>query len=108
MGWGYECIQRWTAKAIDPNRSFFPAAEDCPTEETAALVKLVASLGVTQWTMHIDLHETTDTDDTEFRPAKASRDGAELVDSGIPDGFYLVGDTASPQPEWHAAMIEAV
>jgi len=25
--------------------------------------------------MHIDLHETTDTDETEFRPALAARDG---------------------------------
>ena len=25
--WGYECIQRWTAKAVDPNRSFNPDGE---------------------------------------------------------------------------------
>ena len=106
--WGYECVQRWTAKAVDPNRSFFDTAAECPTEETAAVVALVASLNVPQWTMHIDLHETTDTDDSEFRPAKAARDGVALEEDGIPDGFYLVGDTEAPQPEWHAAMIEAV
>ena len=106
--WGYECIQRWTAKAVDPNRSFFPTAEACPTEETAAVVDLIASLGVAQWTMHVDCHETTDTDDSEFRPAKASRDGVEMDEDGIPDGFYLVGDSLNPQPEWHAAMIAAV
>lgn len=106
--WGYECIQRWTAKAIDPNRSFFSTAAECPTEETAAVVALIASLGVDKWAMHIDCHETTDTDDSEFRPAKASRDGTEMEEDGIPDGFYLVGDSLNPQPEWHAAMIEAV
>ena len=106
--WGYECIQRWTAKAVDPNRSFYDTAKECPTEETAAVVALVASLGVEKWHMHIDCHETTDTDDSEFRPAKASRDGIEMDESGIPDGFYLVGDTENPQPEWHAAMIEGV
>ncbi len=47
-------------------------------EETALLMKFVASLGVSQWTMHIDLHETTDSDLSEFRPAKASRDGVSL------------------------------
>ena len=41
-------------------------------------MKLVASLGVGQWTMHVDLHETTDSDLSEFRPAKASRDGVSL------------------------------
>ena len=106
--WGYECIQRWTAKAIDPNRSFLSNAADCPTEETAAVVALVASLDVEKWAMHVDCHETTDTDDSEFRPAKASRDGTEMEEDGIPDGFYLVGDSLNPQPEWHAAMIEAV
>ena len=53
-------------------------------------------------------HETTDTDETEFRPAKAARDGAEYSPGTIPDGFYLVGDMTNPQPEWHAAMIAAV
>ena len=73
------------------------------------MVALVASLGVAQWTMHVDLHETTDTDDSEFRPAKAARDGeGSPSDDGIPDGFYLVGDSERPQREWHAAVIESV
>ena len=59
--------------------------------------------------MHMDLHETTDTDETEFRPAKAARDGLKLEDEGgIPDGFYLIGDIDNPQAEWHKAMIDAV
>eukprot|EP00937_MAST-01D_sp_MAST-1D-sp2_P003542 g3542.t1 len=106
--WGYECIQRWNAKAVDPNRSFRATAAECPAEESAAVVALVASLGVPQWRVHVDLHETTDTDDSEFRPAKAARDGLPLVASGIPDGFYLVGDSAVLQPEWHAAILDAV
>lgn len=45
-------------------------------------------------------HETTDTDESEFRPAKASRDGEEYKPDSIPDGFYLVGDDTNPQAEW--------
>lgn len=57
----------------------------------------------------MDLHETTDTDETEFRPAKAARDGLKLEDEGgIPDGFYLIGDIDNPQAEWHKAMIDSV
>lgn len=47
----------------------------CSCEETHLLMTFVKSLGVAQWSMHLDLHETTDSDLYEFRPAKASRDG---------------------------------
>ena len=77
---GYETIQRWNANAVDPNRSFYAGS---PAEESAALMKLVASLGVEQWLMHIDLHETTDTDESEFRPAKAARDGEEYIEDTV-------------------------
>lgn len=103
--WSYECIQRWNAQTVDPNRSY---VTDSPSEECAKVMELVAQLEVPQWSMHLDLHETTDTDDTEFRPAKASRDGLPLEDDSIPDGFYLMGNVADPQPEWHTAMIDAV
>merc|ERR1711862_807349 len=64
---------------------------------------------ITQWKCHIDLHETTDTDDTEFRPAKAARDGVlEPPSDEIPDGFYLVSDSTKSQDEWNKAMIDAV
>jgi hypothetical protein len=126
--WGYECVQRWSAAAVDPNRSIRGAAAECPTEETAALVALVLSLGARgpwhgggggvavgagggggSWIMHLDCHETTDSDLTEFQPARSSRDGeATADDEGIPDGFYLVGDAANAQPAWHAAIIQAV
>ncbi|MFZ3419649.1 M14 family metallopeptidase [Vibrio harveyi] len=101
--WGYEVINRWNPNAIDPNRSFYA---NSPAEESANLIKLVATLG--DVLMHIDLHETTDSDETEFRPALAARDGLEYIDGMIPDGFYTVGDTENPQPEFQKAVIESV
>jgi hypothetical protein len=102
--WGYEAIQRWNQSAIDPNRSF---CQSSPAEECAAVMQLLGGLAV-QWTMHIDLHETTDTDESEFRPAKSARDGTAYEPDGIPDGFYLVGDSLCPQHRWHTAVIDAV
>ncbi|AER56415.1 hypothetical protein DSC_08825 [Pseudoxanthomonas spadix BD-a59] len=102
--WGYAHIHRWNADALDPNRSF---RADSPAQESAALMALVAPLA-DQLLMHIDLHETTDSDETEFRPALAARDGAAHVPGSIPDGFYLVGDAANPQPGFQQAIIAAV
>ncbi|EKO3519014.1 M14 family metallopeptidase [Vibrio fluvialis] len=101
--WGYETINRWNPNAIDPNRSFYA---DTPAEESANLMALVATLP--NVLMHIDLHETTDTDESEFRPALAARDGIIFEEGSIPDGFYTVGDTANPQPEFQAAIIASV
>ena len=43
--------------------------------------------------MHIDLHETTDTDKTVFREMTAARDGdVEFTNTAIDDGFYVIGD----------------
>lgn len=102
--WGYETINRWNPLAIDPNRSFYA---DSPAEESANLMALVASLDG-DVLVHIDLHETTDTDETEFRPALAARDGIDYIEGMIPDGFYTVGDTENPQPEFQQAVIESV
>ncbi|MDF0750930.1 M14 family metallocarboxypeptidase [Marinobacter sp. 71-i] len=102
--WAYERIHRWNANAVDPNRSF---RDDGAAEESTALMRLVAPVR-DQALMHIDLHETTDTDETEFRPALAARDGKPFEPGGIPDGFYLVDDSESPQPEFQQALIEAV
>lgn len=101
--WGYETINRWNPNAIDPNRSFYT---DTPAEESANLMALVATLP--NVLMHIDLHETTDTDESEFRPELAARDGIIFEEGSIPDGFYTVGDTANPQPEFQAAIIASV
>lgn len=102
--WGYERIQRWNAEAIDPNRSF---VTNSPAQESAALMRLAEpyNAGIV---MHIDLHETTDSDEDEFRPALAARDGKPFVPGTIPDGFYLVDDSGRPQPEFQRTMIEAV
>jgi len=61
-----------------------------------------------KWTCHVDLHETTDTDETEFMPARAAEAGKIHQPEAIPDGFYLVGDSSSPELAWHAAIVEAV
>ena len=102
--WSYEHVQRWNADAIDPNRSF---RTHSPAPESAALMRLVEPLRG-QFVAHIDLHETTDTDETEFRPALAARDGTPFVPGSIPDGFYLVADSANPQLEFQQAIIQAV
>ena len=101
--WGYETINRWNPDAIDPNRSF---VADSPAEECRALMRWVAGLGPIR--VHVDLHETTDTDNTEFRPAKAARDGTQQSVWNIPDGFYLVGRTDRPAPAFQAAVRDAV
>lgn len=102
--WAYERIHRWNPDAIDPNRSF---RENSPAGESAALMRLVAPLRE-RVLMHIDLHETTDTDESEFRPALAARDGKPFEPDGVPDGFYLVDDSERPQPAFQQAVIEAV
>jgi hypothetical protein len=102
--WGYERIHRWNAHAIDPNRSF---KDGGTTAESAALLRLVAPL-VGRFLLHVDLHETTDSDESEFRPALAARDGKPFEPGLIPDGFYLVDDAENPQPEFQRAIIEAV
>lgn len=102
--WAYERIHRWNRDAIDPNRSF---RENSPAQESAALLALVAPLR-DRMLVHIDLHETTDTDETEFRPALAARDGKTSEPGEIPDGFYVVGDTDNPQPAFQQAIIAAV
>lgn len=102
--WAYERIQRWNMHAVDPNRSF---RDDSPAPESVALMRLVGPLRG-RVLVHIDLHETTDTDESEFRPALAARDGVAYVPDEVPDGFYLVGDSENPQPAFQQAVIAAV
>ena len=102
--WAYERIHRWNPDALDPNRSF---RENSPAQESAALMRLVAPLR-DRVLMHIDLHETTDTDESEFRPALAARNGVAYEPGEIPDGFYLVDDSEHPQPAFQQAVIAAV
>ena len=102
--WAYERVQRWNAEAIDPNRNFRSGS---PCAESAAMVALVAPLQG-RLRLHIDLHETTDSDENEFRPALAARDGKPFSPGEIPDGFYLVGDTPNPQLDFQRRVIDAV
>ena len=100
--WAYETINRWNPKALDPNRSFYP---DSPAEECKLFLNAVSGIEIFA---HFDLHETTDTDNTIFRPALEKRDGKPQDFSEIPDGFYVVGDTHNPQKEFQKAIIESV
>jgi hypothetical protein len=102
--WGYERIHRWNADALDPNRSF---RANSPAQESAALMRLVTPFR-DRVLVHVDLHETTDSDESEFRPALAARDGVAYEPGEIPDGFYLVDDSEHPQPAFQQAIIEAV
>lgn len=102
--WAYERIHRWNPEAIDPNRSF---RDNSPARESAALMRLVAPLRG-RFLVHVDLHETTDSDESEFRPALAARDGKPFEPEEVPDGFYLVDDSANPQPAFQQAVIAAV
>ncbi len=102
--WGYEVINRWNPDCIDPNRSFFPGS---PSQEATALMQFIDDLHL-DFLVHMDLHETTDSDESEFRPAAAARDGSSFTPGIIPDGYYTVGDTENPQPEFQAAVIRGV
>ncbi|MEM9692496.1 MAG: M14 family metallocarboxypeptidase, partial [Myxococcota bacterium] len=102
--WGYERINRWNPHAIDPNRSFVAHSE---SEEAASLMAHLER-GEPEFVLHIDLHETTDTDESEFRPALAARDGKPFEPGSIPDGFYTVGDSHNPQLRFQSAIITSV
>jgi hypothetical protein len=103
--WAYEHIQRWQADLQDPNRSF---NKEAPTDESKAIMDYLDKLGVSKWTCHVDLHETTDTDVTEFRPAKYAKAGLPYEKGVIPDGFYVVGDSVDPQLDFLQAVNESV
>ncbi len=102
--WGYERIQRWNPDALDTNRAFRPGET---AEEAGALMHWIAARGDTLL-VHVDLHETTDSDANEFDPALAARDGRLLVPETIPDGFYVIGNSENPEPAFQRALIAAV
>ena len=132
--WAFETVQRWNAAAIDPNRSFqsrdLPktaaidpttawrgAAASICAEESVALMRLVESVGVREWHCHVDLHETTDSDEGEFIPARAASNGIQhepaTAPGQVPDGFYVVGDsgtrlTHGEQGSFLKAVVDAV
>ena len=107
--WGYETINRWNPETVDPNRSFTHTAPGCgeAANAMACIMKYVQLSSSVL--MHTDLHETTDTDNLEFRPAKAARDGLPLPPfDPIPDGFYLVANAKTPELGFQDAINAAV
>ncbi|WP_343637289.1 M14 family metallocarboxypeptidase [Roseateles sp.] len=102
--WAYERVCRWNYFAVDPNRNF-GASRDAA--ESSALIEFLAPYAG-QFLLHIDLHETTDTDATEFTPAKAARDGKPHEPETVPDGFYLVGNSETSRLDFQESVIQAV
>ncbi|MBU2048705.1 MAG: PilZ domain-containing protein, partial [Gammaproteobacteria bacterium] len=92
------------SKFDDPNRSFRGEGQ---IEEAASLMRWMAARG-DDLLVHLDLHETTDSDLHEFDPARCARDGIALVPDIIPDGFYVIGNSEDPQPAFQQALIAAV
>lgn len=110
--WAYEHVQRWNADLQDPNRSFKVGNE---TPESCAVMTFLQELqrthGFTEFDIHLDLHETTDTDETEFMPAKHAKAGLDYNGETIPDGFYLVADEkalAEDVRQFHRSVLQAV
>ena len=62
-----------------------PSPIDTPTR-SKFLGAMVDAQGVGTWMVHVDLHETTDTDETEFRPAKAARTASTSPRTSSPTG----------------------
>lgn len=102
--WGYATINRWNPEALDPNRNFY---KNSPAGECENLIVALESLGI-QFLAHFDLHETTDTDNTVFRPLLEKRDGVPQDLWEIPDGFYLVGDTTRIETSFQESIIAEV
>ncbi|QBY03525.1 DUF2817 domain-containing protein [Thalassotalea sp. HSM 43] len=106
--WGYETINRWNVDAIDPNRSFYANSPAPESAQAIDYVRRFAADAGHEFVMHIDLHETTDTDNSEFRPALSARDAIVQKTWNIPDGFYLVGDSTKPEADFQKAIIDEV
>lgn len=102
--WSYETINRWNNKTIDPNRSF---TQESLCEESIHLMNLLKDLNL-KFFLHIDLHETTNSDNSIFRPALALRDAKKIHEWEIPDGFYLVGDVNQPNTQMQKIIIKEV
>lgn len=106
--WGYETINRWNPLAIDPNRSFYEASPSAEAANLMTYVQKVEQREGTEVFAHFDLHETTDTDNSEFRPALAARDAKPQSSWNIPDGFYTVAHTEKRELEFQQAVLASV
>lgn len=102
--WAYERVARWNYHAVDPNRQFYPQGQ---AEESLQVMAFIAQVQE-RFLVHVDLHETTDSDESEFSPALAARDGRQYEPECVPDGFYLVSDTRNSRLDFQSAIISAV
>lgn len=103
--WSYETVNRLDPVMENPNREF---KDESKSEESSLLMKYLAGLGI-DFEVHIDLHETTDSD-LQFIPEEYSKNGLFIdpKDVDIPDGFYLIGTQGAVRGELEKAMIESV
>jgi len=102
--WAHARISRRNPHPGRPPRSFKPTG---PALEARSLMAFIEAYRG-RFLAHVDLHETTDSDESEFRPALAARDGKSFEPGEIPDGFYLVDDAENRQPGFQMAIIDAV
>lgn len=106
--WGYETINRWNPWAVDPNRSFYEASPSAEAANLMTYVEKIEKHSGTEVFAHFDLHETTDTDNSEFRPALAARDAKPQSSWNIPDGFYTVAHRQKVELAFQLAVLAAV
>jgi hypothetical protein len=103
--WSFETINRWNPHTIDVNRAFETGSE-C---NEAHLLMNALSKYQNQISAHFDLHETTDSDVTEFRPALIAKNGFDKKPSkDIPDGFYVLGTHNNSDLDFQQAIITSV
>lgn len=84
--------------ALDDDQDNNDQDETSSTTTAQPLTTTTMPTTTLHWTCHLDLHETTDSDSTEFRPAKFAKDGLPYDGDHIPDGFYLVGNVIRRNP----------
>jgi len=103
--WGYVTVNRWTPVALDPNRHFIP---NSPVTECDQVMSFVHGLKK-PFAVHFDLHETTDSDASEFMVARAACNGLpSYTPDTIPDGFYIIGAADAKEQGFMEAMITGV
>jgi len=104
--WSYETINRLNTKLQNPNREF---KESTTCDETKFLIAYLRSLSV-DFHLHLDLHETTDTDKTTFIPMEWAMKGiAHNADTMIiPDGFHLIHPQGKSRPALEKRIIDYV
>ncbi|HEX7325356.1 MAG TPA: succinylglutamate desuccinylase/aspartoacylase family protein [Rhodanobacteraceae bacterium] len=103
--WGYEFLQRWDPLAEDPCRS---CSDTAAAPEGVALWRFLSAWSQ-QVLVHVDLHETSATDGTEFGAAAAARAGKTSHEpEGAADGFYVCACPGDPRLDFQRAVVDAV